>query len=475
MRGFRRRASGPPMSGVERVSSFSAPTEVQTLVIGAGACGLVAALTANAIGGEVLVIERDAVPSGSTGLSSGLIPAAGTRFQAKKGVSDSADLLTADILRKNNDRTDAAVARAVAALSAETIHDLADRHGVEFELVEGFLYPGHSVARMHGTPRRTGQELMGMLTAAAERARLDIVTSAQATTLFADDDGRVRGVEVIRPGGERERIACRALVLACNGYGGNPALVRQHIPAMANAIYFGHVGNQGDALFWGDALGAASADLSGYQGHGSVAHPHGVLITWALMMEGGVQVNTAGRRFSNEHLGYSEQAEAVLAQPGGIAIGIHDERLHTLGMEFEDYRNAESLGAIKHARSAGELARLFNLPEHDLSRTLADIDTLAGESGTDGFGRTFSATKRLQPPYCGVRVTGTLFHTQGGLVVDREARVLRPDGSRLPNLFAGGGAARGLSGPEASGYLSGNGLLTAISLGRAAGLAAPAV
>jgi fumarate reductase flavoprotein subunit len=70
-------------------------------------------------------------------------------------------------------------------------------------------------------------------------------------------------------------------------------------------------------------------------------------------------------------------------------------------------------------------------------------------------------------------VTGTLFHTQGGLVVDREARVLRADGGRLPNLFAGGGAARGLSGPEASGYLSGNGLLTAISLGRAAGLAVP--
>lgn len=463
------------MTGVERISSFGAQTEVQTLVIGAGACGLVAALTANARGGEVLVIERDAIPTGSTGLSSGLIPAAGTRFQAERGVTDSADLLTADILRKNHNRTDAAFAHAVAALSAETIHDLADAHGVTFELVEGFLYPGHSVARMHGTPRRTGQELMGMLSAAAERAGLDILTSAQATRLFADSDGRVLGVEVTRPGGARERIACRALVLACNGYGGNPALVRQHIPAMANAIYFGHVGNQGDALLWGEALGAASADLSGYQGHGSVAHPHGVLITWALMMEGGVQVNAAGVRFSNEHLGYSEQAEAVLAQPGGIAFGIFDERLHALGMAFEDYRNAESLGAIKHARSAGELARLLNLPEHELSRTLAEIETLAREGASDRFGRRFTSDKRLEPPYCGVRVTGTLFHTQGGLVVDRQARVLRPDGSRLPNLFAGGGAARGLSGPEASGYLSGNGLLTAVTLGRAAGLAAPAI
>ena len=72
-------------------------------------------------------------------------------------------------------------------------------------------------------------------------------------------------------------------------------------------------------------------------------------------------------------------------------------------------------------------------------------------------------------PLCGVKVTAALFHTQGGLVVDGDARVLRDDGRPLPNLLAGGAAACGLSVPAASGYLSGNGLLTAIVLGRQAG------
>jgi hypothetical protein len=36
---------------------------------------------------EAVVIERDAVPGGSTALSAGLIPAAGTRFQRAKGVA----------------------------------------------------------------------------------------------------------------------------------------------------------------------------------------------------------------------------------------------------------------------------------------------------------------------------------------------------------------------------------------------------
>jgi fumarate reductase flavoprotein subunit len=72
-------------------------------------------------------------------------------------------------------------------------------------------------------------------------------------------------------------------------------------------------------------------------------------------------------------------------------------------------------------------------------------------------------------------VTGALFHTQGGLVVDRNAQVLRPDGSALPNLFAGGGVARGISGPDVTGYLPGAGLCMAITLGRLAGRAAARV
>src|SRR4051794_20082517 len=91
---------------------------------------------------------------------------------------------------------------------------------------------------------------------------------------------------------------------------------------------------------------------------------------------------------------------------------------------------------------------------------------------TDGFGRCFVGVPELQAPLHAVRVTGALFHTQGGLVVDRSARVLRRDGRPLPNLFAAGGAACGVSGATAAGYLSGNGLLTAITLGRLSGAAA---
>ena len=452
---------------VRPASELQAEARVPILVVGAGACGLVAALAALDAGGEVLVVERDALPRGSTALSSGLIPAAGTRAQAALGIADAAAALEADILRKNHGRSDPGVTRAVAEAAGPAVDWLAERHGLALSVVEGFLYPGHATHRMHGTPRRNGAELMDQLMAAAEAAGVAIVTEARVATLFAGADGRVAGVGLVRPDGSGDAVACDALVLACNGYGGAPEMLREHIPEMAGALYSGHAGNQGDALRWGAALGARACDLCAYQGHGSVAVPHGILITWAVIMEGGIQVNRDGVRFSDEASGYSEQAVPVLAQPGGLAFSIYGARQHAVAMQFEDYRNAVGLGAIRRAGTAPALAGLLGIDADGLASTLATYRT-----APDPFGRDFSACPELGGELFGVRVTGSLFHTQGGLAIDRSARVLRHDGTALPNLFAAGGAARGLSGPEVGGYLSGNGLLSAVVLGRIAGTAA---
>ncbi len=212
--------------------------------------------------------------------------------------------------------------------------------------------------------------------------------------------------------------------------------------------------------------------MTAYQGHGSVAHPHGVLITWAVLTEGGIQVNAHGNRFANETTGYSEQAVPVLAQPGGFAWSVYAAPQDAVARQFEDYRNAEAMGALKTADSVPDLERALALPPGSLAATLDGVARMAGGAATDPLGRAFDGRSVLGPPYFAVKVTGALFHTQGGLVVDPMARVLRADGTPLPNLFAGGGAACGVSGPDVDGYLSGNGLLSAVTLGRIAGRAA---
>ncbi len=444
-------------------------TTVTVVVVGAGACGLCAALAAHDAGAEVLVLERDALPQGSTALSAGMIPACGTKAQAARGVEDPVEVMAADIMAKAQGRADPAIVEALCRESGPAIDWLTETHGVELTLVGGFLYPGHSALRMHAPASRRGADLIGALTRAVEAVGVPVVTHARVTDLYAEADGTVRGLSFERPDRSTETLGCGALVLACNGYGGNPDMVRELVPDMAEASYFGHPGNQGDAVVWGRALSAATADLGAYQGHGSLAHPHGILITWALMMEGGIQVNAEGKRFSNEHEGYSEQARRVMAQPGGIAWDIYDERLHRLGEDFEDYRQAEAAGALRRGETAVELAAACGLPPAVLAATIEESRRLAAGQGDDEFGRDFTTKSPLEAPFLAAKVTGALFHTQGGLVVDASARVLTEGGTALPNLFAAGGAARGVSGPKDWGYLSGNGLLTAVALGRIAG------
>ena len=270
----------------------------------------------------------------------------------------------------------------------------------------------------------------------------------------------------------RERIRCDALVLACNGYGGNPDLVRRYIPEMASALYFGHPGNRGDAVIWGEALGAQLEHLGAYQGHGSVATPHNILITWAAMMQGGFQVNSDGRRFSDESLGYSEQAAEILRQPGGIAWCVFDARIASVARQFEDFRQAERAGAIMARDSVEALADAMHVPSADFGSEWAGVEALKAASEKDRHGRQFLPEQRLMSPFYAVKVTGALFHTQGGLAIDAHCRVKRRRGSVFPNVFAAGGAAAGVSGSTAAGYLSGNGLLTATVLGRLAGTVA---
>lgn len=446
---------------------------VQVVVVGAGACGLSAALAASDGGADVLVIERDESPMGSTAMSTGLIPAAGTPEQAAKGIADSPEVFAADIMAKTKGSADPGMARRMAEESAETVAWLRDRHGAPLEHVEGFLYPGHSFMRMYGTPHRTGAELQGALEAALGNTSASLLTGCAVDTLYVDGD-RIVGVRAVREDGSMETVGCEALILACCGFGANKAMVARFTPEIADATYFGHPGNLGDAMAWGEQLGARLDDMDAYQGHGGLALGHGVPILWPLIMEGGVQINAEGKRFSNEAAGYSEQAAKVNAQPGRFAWSVFDERLHDLMCAFDDYQDALKAGAVIEAPSVEALAERTGMPLAVLRTTLDTVAARVADQTPDEFGRVFAPRAPLTAPYRAAKVEGVLFHTQGGLAVDRDGRVLREDGSPFPNLFAGGGAARGVSGGGAAGYMAGNGLLTATTLGKLAGRKAAA-
>ena len=449
---------------------------VPVVVIGAGACGCSAALAANERGAGVLIIDRDDPPTGSTSLSGGQIPAAGTKLQKAAGITDTPEDFAEEILEKAKHQTDKDMALAISRGSTVTVDWLADTYGAPLEVLTDFFYPGHKKHRMHGTPNRDGAELLACLLDAVTREGIDMMTAAVATDLYADEDGRVSGVRIQRPDGSREDVGCGALVLACNGFGGNPEMVKEYIPEIAEALYFGHVGNKGDAVNWGLELGADVADMGSYQGHGAVATPHNTHIGWPSITEGGIMVNTNGKRFSHENRGYSEQAIEVIRQPGNFAWTIFNETAHQIAMQFNHQKESVEAGAIRKADTFDQLVAITELPKDVLAETIAETNEIIAGRKADPFDRDFGDKAPLEAPFYTVKVTGALFHTQGGLVIDGEARVLHKGGKLpLPNLFAGGGAARGLTGPSCWGYTSGAGLMTATTLGRLGGEGAAAL
>jgi fumarate reductase flavoprotein subunit len=337
--------------------------------------------------------------------------------------------------------------------------DVLEGKGLPFEIVDGFLYPGHRVLRMHTMPEKTGATFMTRLEQLAQQDGVDILTEALVTELWVDAQDRILGVGYQRPDGQLEHLGCQCLLLACNGFGGNTQMVSELLPEMVRAVFAGHQGNDGTAIVWGQQLGLRMADMDAYQGHGSWAMPHNALVTWAFIMEGGVQVNALGRRFNDETGGYSEAAVHVLAQPGAIAWNVFDDPLLQLLRGFPDFRDAEAAGALRTASDLAGLAAIIGCDPLTLQATLDEI----APGHTDSLGRTFK--RSLTAPYHAIKVTGALFHTQGGLDIDVQARVLRADGQPMPNLFAAGGAARGVSGRGADGYLAGNGLLSAVGGG----------
>ncbi len=441
--------------------------ETDVVVVGSGGCGLTAAMAAAMGGVDVMVFEKQPRPWSNTARSGGMIPAAGTRFQRAAGILETPEDFAADIFRKNHHTSDPEMTLHLARTATEMVEWLVDEVGVELVFIDDFKYPGHGEFRMHAPPSRTGAALVHDLRRAVDRhPRAELITDAAVQALVVDAGGAVTGV-VVQYGASLERVRCRKLILACNGFAGNPEMVAEYCPDMASALYFGGEGNTGEGILWGKALGADVAFMDAYQSHASVATPHAILITYALIMEGGFQVNSAGRRFGDETSGYSEHALAVLAQPGGVAWDIYDARLHQLGLQFDDYRQALEVGAVRQAGTIEELALALGLPPEALAQTLLAYHACADGTAEDVYGRL--DCRRLTGPFYGVKVTGALFHTQGGLRVDAHGRVLRPDGACIPNLYAGGGVAAGLSGHGPGGYLSGNGLLTAIGYGLLAG------
>lgn len=395
--------------------------QADAVVIGAGAAGMMGALVAAQRGARVQLLEADLDGPSNLRVSGGLFTGAGTRWQREAGIQDEPALFARDIRAKAAGTANEAIVDVVARRCGEAIDFLADQCGFSIHVMK-IAAPGHAVARLHATPGESGRELHALMRAAIERQkRIGVVQ------------------RMVKDLGE---FGPTPILLATGGFAGSPKLLREFLPEVAEALHIGAGPNDGCAIDWGRARGAALSQMEGYQGQGHVNPGGKTRLGMTLPRLGAILLNRDGKRFVDEAIGPSELAAVVLAQPGGRALEVFDRRIHDTAMSQGPYREAWQAGEVKVVDDPAELGLPPVAPEN--------------------------LAKFTRPLYA-AWVTGALAHTQGGLAVDRRARVVRADGAPIAGLYAAGGAAAGLAGRGGEGYLPGNGLAQSFALGLIAG------
>lgn len=438
------------------------------IVAGAGAAGLVAALAAAEPGARVIVVESNPRfdRACTTTLSNGLIPAAGTPQQLAAGVQDSPDRFAEDVQRKAGGAAPPELLSSLTAASAEVIGWLGETLSSPIKLAVDTDYPGHSASRLHGLPERSGAILHRRLRDRVEaHESIDLAVPVAIRRIGETESGLE--VTLCDRDGAESKVIAGAVVLATGGFAQSPERMAKHIPQLADITYFGGDGNDGTALDLAHALNLDTAALDSFTAHASYAVDHGVLVTWNMVMHGGIIVDANGLRFADETAGYSQFAMDLASRPGRFGFVLFDSDILDRCRGFPEVREIEAAGGFTWAEDGPQLAAQVGVRSEVLEDTLAHVSHATLGQCPDAFGR-LRWPHRLAFPMTALRIAPILGFTQGGISTDPTGCALRA-GDPVRGLYAAGGAAAGVSGHGGEGYMAGNGMMMAVVLGYLAG------
>ena len=402
-----------------------------------------------------MVLEKSDKPGGGTAFSSRSLRAAGTRFQRAEGIQDEPARYADEILKRNQGQSDPNLTKRLAEESSRVVEWLAGIAGIDFH-IRPYAF-GHGVDRSH-TWKADRTIIDFMMDAVKRHPNIHLRFSTPVVRLIIEADGSVSGVMT-----ERETISARKVILATGGFAASRELLEQYIPKAADIPFPGHFGSTGDGLKMAQEAGAVLENMGAFQPFPTFIASLNFEVPTNFAMSGAILVDSQGKRFANESHFPGGLGAKMLDLPGKQAYEVFDERIYK---DLEgSLTQLVAAGLLKKADDARDLAGQLGIDPRGLEETIRNYNDHV--SGQDAFGRSIS--EPLVAPLYGVKVWVAMFHTQGGLRVNTDAQVLRGDGSIIPNLYAGGGVATGVSGPGPEGYLPGNGQLASLGLGRIAG------
>ena len=417
--------------------------DVEVVVVGAGAAGLSAALAAQEMNANVLVLEKGGITGGSTVRSGGKILAAGTPWQEKQGYTDSAEMMYEYLM--SFDRDDIMNEELVMTFSkgsAENLQWLEDR-GVQVQDVE-YIHSALTPWRVHNTMGGGGQtsghggQITAPLTNRYEGNGGKIVYNCRATELITNESGTVVGVKAVMTDGTPVTVNAKSVILATGGYAKNEEMLDKYEDFLPNNLY-GTVPNtcEGDGLVMATAIGAKNFDAPGLQL---------VYVSYdcycGINEESGLIVSEDGLRVVDEYTYQSHVATAladakstcgyyIAAKKGGYAVEPYPMIQWGVTMEH-----------VPHAATIGELAEKIGVDKAALEATVARYNELCAKGVDEDFGKPAQYMIPVEgDEYYAFRMTPGTSVTFGGLEIDVNARVLDTNNQPIPGLYAAGEVA----------------------------------
>lgn len=451
--------------------------EADIVIVGAGASGLTAGISASEAGAKVLILEKGVNAAVSNGAQAGGPIAAGTKVQQEAGEDLTVETLYQHMSDYGNGTINDALLKNVLNLSGETIDMLGDA-GLHVYLRQDAY--GIGFRARHGFEERL-LDRTTPLTNIIEANGGEIMYETAGEKVLTDDNGIANGVEAHQADGTKVIVHAKAVLLATGGYLGNVDMIHEKF----GNVTVNPLGNElstGDGINMATAVGGVEDRNWGivaneFSGSNHKAGPwsFGSNQNLRFGVYGGLMVNKEGNRFFNEEIMAERPlsgAESALRQ--GTYYAVIDQAYYdsvceqgifkTLGEP--DYwvagvRNLsdsapDSMAQVKvlteaksqldeaveqgwafKADTIEELADHFGL--ENLPETVANYNEMcANGQDTEFYKNNVFMTPVTEGPFYVFEYETSAWCTIGGVKVDDSLRVLDANNDPIPGLYAAG-------------------------------------
>lgn len=454
-------------------SQIATEKEAKTLdtdlvIVGGGASGMAAAIRAEELGLNVVLVEKMSFMGGAISISGGNQVVMGSELQKQAGVSDdSVESMIADFMANGADLNVPELIELYAENVGATTDWLHTNAKLDFDMDGGLHKLAEYSHDRELAYQGSGAGAAKVLREAVEASGAEVLLNTRASELIMDDTGAVTGVKASDEKTDYT-IQAKAVLLATGGYGNNKDLLNDE---MKSALYYGPASSTGDGIVMATAEGVNAATRLMEYGK---RYPNGIEVSEgiakstiagniAAFNESAILINKEGLRIVNEKASNRTILQTELNQTDSMlyllmdasTFDIFKDKLIVGGISEGDIQgwldsNGQTTPVFAHADTLADLAQLVKMDAEILENTVKTYNTYVQNGQDVDFDRPADyLTKEIgEGPYYLVEQKPRFATTMGGLVVTTSLEVKNTTDNVIPGLYAAGETVGGVMGDD---------------------------